>query len=290
MQVAGLLPPVLDVDVLIDHAAVERAGPVESAGRDDVGEAVGLHLDQQVADARAIELEDALRVAPLEKLEGRLVVERKVMQVERCVAWRSFDEPDGLGQGRQVSQPEEVHLQEAGLLDVPHLPLGADDLLLLVLVRQTLQGDKVAERPVGDHDPRGVRADVPRGPFEPLCEVEKLVDLGVFVGHPLQRGLFLQRLLDRDVQPGRDQLVDLINPCQRDVQRPADVLDRGLGCHRAEGADLRHVGFAVLLADVLDDLVPPLLAEVDVDVGRLGAVRVEEPLEQQVVFERIRHG
>ena len=33
-----------------------------------------------------------------------------------------------------------------------------------------------------------------------------------------------------------------------------------------------------------------VLAEVDVDVGRLGAVRVEEPLEQQVVLQRVRRG
>ena len=38
---------------------------------------------------------------------------------------------------RQVAQAEEVHLQEAGLLDVAHVPLGADDLLSLSLVRMT---------------------------------------------------------------------------------------------------------------------------------------------------------
>ena len=86
------------------------------------------------------------------------------------------------------------------------------------------------------------------------------------------------------------ELGDLVDPRQRDVQRPADVLERRLGRHRAERADLRHVRRAVLLADVLDDLVAPLLAEVDVDVGRLGAVRVEEPLEEQVVLRAGRRG
>ena len=41
---------------------------------------------------------------------------------------------------------------------------------------------------------------------------------------------------------------------------------------------------------VLDDLLAAVLAEVDVDVGRLGAVRVEEALEQQVVLQRVRRG
>ena len=74
----GLLAAVLDVDVLVDHAAVERAGAVEGDGGDDVGEAVGLHLDQQVADAAAVELEDALGLAALEQLVGLGVVERQV--------------------------------------------------------------------------------------------------------------------------------------------------------------------------------------------------------------------
>ena len=82
MEVGRLLAAVLDVDVFVDHAAVERAGPIEGIGGDDVGEAVGLHLDQEVADAGRFELEDALGLAALEELEGR------------------WDRPGGDGRGR----------------------------------------------------------------------------------------------------------------------------------------------------------------------------------------------
>ena len=43
---------------------------------------------------------------------------------------------------------------------------------------------------------------------------------------------------------------------------------------------------AVLLLDVLDHLAAALLAEVDVDIGRFPAAFVQEPLEEQVVFQR----
>src|SRR5690606_3202679 len=46
--------------------------------------------------------------------------------------------------------------------------------------------------------------------------------------------------------------------------------------------DLRDV--PVLLADVVDDLLPAVLADVDIDVGVLGAVGVGEPLEEQAVL------
>ena len=62
--VLGLLSASLDVDVFVDHPAVERTGPVKGEDGDEVGEAVGLHLDEEVADARAVELEQALWPRP----------------------------------------------------------------------------------------------------------------------------------------------------------------------------------------------------------------------------------
>ena len=59
----------LDLHVVVDHAAFERAGAIEGVGGDDVAEVVGLHLLQQVADAAAFELEDALRLAAAEQGE-----------------------------------------------------------------------------------------------------------------------------------------------------------------------------------------------------------------------------
>ena len=54
-----------------------------------------------------------------------------------------------------------------------------------------------------------------------------------------------------------------------------------------ERHDLADVVLAVLLGDVLDDLVAPVHAEVDVEVGHRHALGVQEALEQQVVRDRI---
>ncbi len=196
------------------------------------------------------------------------------------------DAPDGRLERRQVSQPQKIHLQQPGLLDVTHLPLGRHHLLGLVLVGQLLKRDQFLQRPVRDHHSRRVRTDVPVHPFDPPGKIKQLRDLGVFVRHPLQRRLLVDRFRDRDVQPPRHQLVDLLDSPQRNVERPSDVLDRRLRLERAERADLRDVGVAVLLPNVIDHLVAPVLAQVDVDVRRFGAARVEEPLEQQVVLDR----
>ena len=99
-------------DVVVDHAAFQRAGAIEGVGGDDVAEVVGLHPLQQVADAAAFELEDALGLAAAEQGEGLRVVQRESVGID-LLAGGLLDELDDLGEDRQVPQAEEVHLQQA---------------------------------------------------------------------------------------------------------------------------------------------------------------------------------
>ena len=74
------------------------------------------------------------------------------------------------------------------------------------------------------------------------------------------------------------------------AQDPPDVADGRAGEHRAEGDDLGDVVLAVLARDVGDDLVAPVVLEVDVDVRHRHPVGVEEPLERQAVGDRVDRG
>ena len=205
----------------------------------------------------------------------------------RASGCRSLIEPDGRVQARQVAQAEEVHLQQAGLLDVAHLPLGADDLLVLVLVRELLERDQVLERPVGDHHARGVRADVPDRPFEPSGEVEQLArSRGLPRSAACSAGSSLSASSSVMFSRVGISLVTWSTRASGMFSARPTSLSAALAAIVPNVPIWATLAVAVLLADVLDDLVPPLLAEVDVDVGRLGPVRVEEPLEQQVVLER----
>ena len=84
------------------------------------------------------------------------------------------------------------------------------------------------------------------------------------------------------VAPPVDVLGESIDAVERQAERLADLP------HRAPppvGDDLRHERrpvTPVLAVDVLDDLLAPLVLEVDVDVGRLVALPADEPLEEQV--------
>ena len=76
----------------------------------------------------------------------------------------------------------------------------------------------------------------------------------------------------------------------REPQRVADLAHRRARPVGHEVADHPRVLGAVAPVDVLDDLLPPLVAEVDVDVGVGRPALVDEPLEQEAVGDRVDPG
>ena len=155
MFVFRLLAPVFNVDVIVDHPALQRARTIEGGGGDDVGELVGFHPAQQIADAARFELKNAFGLAALQQCVGGFVVERQPLEVE-IFAGRLFNQPDRPRKDGEVAEAEEVHLQQARRLDVVHRPLG-DDVLF---AGDAGQRDVFGDRFVGDDHRGGVGADV----------------------------------------------------------------------------------------------------------------------------------
>ena len=128
---------------------------------------------------------------------------------------------------------------------------------------------------------------MPGHPLEPARDGEQLLHALVLLLHLLQDGVLFERLGERHVERGRNRLGDAVGVGVRDVHDARHIAHDGAGLHRAERDDLRDVGAAVLVRDVLDDFSAAALAEVDVDVGQRHALRVQEALEDEVVLNRI---
>ena len=276
----SVLPPFAR-DEVVDHAAAQRAGPIEGVERDEVVEPLRLGLAQDVAHARALELEHAVGQALAKQLVRLAVVERDVVDVQ-LGARRALDLGERVLDQRQRAEAEEVHLEEADPLDLLHRPL-RDDFIAPALVERRVVGDRAGR----DDDAGGVRRGVPRHAFQPAGDVEQLLDLRVAVLQLPEGRRLLHGLLERHVERRGDQLGDLVGIGQGNVERARDVAHGGLGLHRPERDDLRDVLAAVAPRDVLDDLPAPPLAEVDVDVGQRHALGIQEALEDEVVLERV---
>ena len=98
------------------------------------------------------------------------------------------------------------------------------------------------------------------------------------------------RPVDGHVQGVGHQARDPVDVRVAQAQGTADVADRCLGAHGAEGDDLGHAVAAVAARDELQHFLAPVVRQVEVHVGRLRALLIEEALEDQVGAKRVEVG
>ena len=272
---------------------VHRARAVQRHECDEVLELGRLDLLQRLAHPLGLELEHPDRVAGGHHRVGLLVVERQRRHV-RALAGRALDDVQRVLDHVEVAQAQEVHLEQADLLDRLHRVLRDRPVDLVAVLAHAgvgeLQRHDVGQRAVGDHDRGRVDRRVADDPLETLRDVDDLLGgrvLGDLVGQLLAgreavgeaRRAPLLRVRDQLGQPVADRVLV--------AEDAGGVARRRAGEHLAEGDDLRHAVAAVLLGHVADHALPPAHREVDVDVGHGHALGVQEALEQQVVAERV---
>jgi hypothetical protein len=261
---------VLTGDELVD--LLHRAGAVERVHGDDVLELRGPQPLQHPAHPRRLQLEGAQGVSAAEGVEGGGVVQRHGLDVDIEPPGPLHHSDAGVDDV-QVAQAQEVHLQQAQLLDRGHFVLGDDRRLV---GGAPLQGHARDDRVGCDDHAGSVGADASGDALEPLGGVDQLFVARVRLVDMAQLGHLLHRLLQRYrlALEDRHHLGDGVDLGDGNIEDPADVADGGLAGHRAEGADLGDAVLAVLLGDIADHRLPPGHREVDVDIGHRYAVLV----------------
>ena len=124
-------------------------------------------------------------------------------------------------------------------------------------------------------------------PLDLPGHVHQLLDpLVPVVEVPQARGQH-QRLVQGHLNIKGHLLGDVIHLGIGEVEHPPHVTDGGLGLHGAEGDDLHHMVLAVLPGYVVDDLLAPPDAEININIGHSHPLRIQKPFEDQAVLDGV---
>ena len=129
-------------------------------------------------------------------------------------------------------------------------------------------------------------------PLDLQGDFQQAADGLISVAQFLQPRFPIHGLLQRDGLGGivRDQFRDFVHLSIRQAQHPPDIAHRGAGLQFSESNNLGDAIRAVFLAHVIDDLVAPVLTEIDVEIRHRHTLRVQKALEQQPEAQRIEVG
>ena len=257
----------------VHRAALDRPWTDERDLDHEIVELPRLQAGQQSHLRTRLDLEHPDRVGTAQHVVDRRFLLRHRVEVP-LLPRRRRDHVEAVLQGGEHPEPQQVELHEPHPRGVVLVPL--DDGA--VLHARVLDRHDLADRTVRQHHPARVDAEMP-GRLQQLTRVgdhplgDVVVGWGVEHRSPALDLLRPGILLPRRVPEGLRHVAD-------GVLRP--VLD--------DVRDLRRPLAPVRLVDPLDDLLAPVRVEVDVDVGLLVAQRRQEPLERQVVEDRVDRG
>ena len=111
-------------------------------------------------------------------------------------------------------------------------------------------------------------------PLQLPGKIQQLLYFGIgFIQGPQLPGLF-QRLVQGDAQHIGHQLGDPVRVRIGHIQRPAHIPNGCLSRHGAKGDDLGHMVRPVFLHHIVDDLLPPLDAKIDVEIRHGHPLRI----------------
>ena len=266
-RLLAVAPP----QVRVHHAAGDGPRPDDGHLDDEVVVASRPEPRQHRHLRPALDLEDADGVAAADHVVGGLVPFRNRGH-RQGAAVVPRQQPERQVELGQRPQPQQVDLEQPEVLQVVLVPLndGASGH------RRVLDRHQVVHRLVAQQEAAGVDGQV----------AGKVPDLA---GEPHE----VRRRLALAVEhlPHRVPVDGIVVG-----QPPGEPVDRGLGqpqrlphlAHGRAGAVADDVGdhrrpvAPVLLVDELNHLFPPLVHDVEVDVGRLGPLARQEALEQQI--------
>ena len=187
-------------------------------------------------------------------------------------------------QYREISQSEEVHLQEPESLEWMSRELSHCRRRIL---RRWLQWTKIGHRLRCDDHSTCMDSELSDGSLESDRRIDHLgIDTSFFVDFFELVGL-LESLSESDTRTSGDQFREYIHLFEWDSECSTRILDSCTSSQSTERTYLSHTIDSVLGSDIDEYLISSLIREVDIDIWHRDTGRVEESLKKEPIPQRI---
>ncbi len=186
-----------------------------------------------------------------------------------------------IGKSGERALPQQVHLDQPQRFDGVHVVLGDDDAL-----GGQLQRRQLGERRVRDHRAAGMDAQVARRLVQAQRHIEHRAVRLFLHRQPAafgQRAQHLAQLVHRAVRQAAAEVVQLLRV---HAEHLAHLAHRQARLHGDEARDHGHALLAVFFVHVGEHLVAAAAADVQVNVGHVAPLLVQEALEVEPVAQR----
>ena len=123
--------------------------------------------------------------------------------------------------------------------------------------------------------------------FKAACCVKELSIYSAPAFYLPQSGFLIKGLCKRHLQLIRDKRTYLVRFLVWDVENTGDILHDSFRFQRSECDDLSDSVLSVMLRNIFDDLAAAFEAEVNIEIWKRYAFRVQESFEDEVVLDWI---
>src|SRR5579863_10375510 len=186
-----------------------------------------------------------------------------------------LDQGEGAADAGQHAERKDVDFQDAERVEIVLVPFDQG----AVLHRRILDRHQLRQGSAGDHETADMLRQVARKTDHLAGEVERLAQGAV---RGVEPGFAHPPVGDPFARPAPHHAGERGDNVARKAHRLADLADRAAGAVADDRRGEPGAVAAVFLVDVLDNLLAPLMLEIDVDVGRLAPRGADEALEQHI--------
>ena len=106
------------------------------------------------------------------------------------------------------------------------------------------------------------------------AHIDQLLHLHILCVELSHLRIHLQRAIQRDVQLIGHHLSNGVHEGVGKIHHTSHIPQHTLCRHRTESYDLHHLVRAILSTDIVNDLLPAIIAKIDVDIGHGHTLRI----------------